>query len=65
MATLTVDKKAAAAETARELLDLGVCRAAVMRALVVQLHLTGHEAADALRASGRVAPTRRPRSSRL
>jgi hypothetical protein len=37
---------------ARELLDLGLSRAAVVRTLVVQLHLTNHEAANAIRSAG-------------
>jgi hypothetical protein len=37
---------------ARELLDLGLSRAAVVRTLVVQFHLTNHEAANAIRSAG-------------
>ena len=37
---------------ARNLLDLGLSRAAVVRTLVVQYRLTVHEAANALRSAG-------------
>jgi hypothetical protein len=37
---------------ARELFDLGLSRAAVMRTIIVQFHLTNREAANVLRSAG-------------
>jgi hypothetical protein len=50
--------QAPAPVVARALLDLGLSRAAVVRTLVVQYHLTNHEAANAIRSAGVTAEER-------
>jgi hypothetical protein len=45
-----------ACDSARDLLDIGLSRAAVFHALVAQLHLTNREAAHAIRTAGQSRP---------